>query len=82
MFVLPLGHYICDAVDPEVEPSDITDRWFTYSDDLVSETCGAHVCSRRENSSYILFYKRQVSQLYHQTQPHEMMQQRQNYKLH
>ncbi|KAG7236362.1 hypothetical protein INR49_001059, partial [Caranx melampygus] len=36
------GHYICDAVDPEVEPSDATDRWFTYSDDLVAETHGAH----------------------------------------
>ncbi len=58
---LPLGHYICDGVDPDVGQEDPTDRWFTYNDTVVTETSGDTVCNKRERESYILFYKRMVS---------------------
>lgn len=54
------GHYICDGVDPDVRQVDPTDRWFTYNDDVVSETCGPFVFKLREKYAYILFYQRQV----------------------
>ncbi|XP_016894617.1 ubiquitin carboxyl-terminal hydrolase 37-like isoform X2 [Cynoglossus semilaevis] len=53
------GHYICDGVDPDVRQVDPTDRWFTYNDDVVSETCGPFVFKLREKYAYILFYQRQ-----------------------
>ncbi|XP_050932068.1 ubiquitin carboxyl-terminal hydrolase 3 isoform X1 [Lates calcarifer] len=53
------GHYICDGVDPDVGPVDLTDRWFTYNDTVVTQTSGVNVCNQRQRSSYILFYRRQ-----------------------
>ncbi|KAI3368751.1 hypothetical protein L3Q82_025740, partial [Scortum barcoo] len=55
------GHYICDGVDPDLRPEDLTDRWFTYNDAKVTETSSAFVCDQRERDAYILFYKRHVS---------------------
>ncbi|XP_018549315.1 ubiquitin carboxyl-terminal hydrolase 37 isoform X2 [Lates calcarifer] len=52
------GHYICDGVDPDVGPVDLTDRWFTYNDTVVTQTSGVNVCNQRQRSSYILFYRR------------------------
>ena len=60
MFLLLLGHYICDGVDPDVPQEDVIDRWFTYNDAKVTETSGALLCDQRQRTSYILFYKRQV----------------------
>lgn len=57
---LLLGHYICDGVDPDVGQVEVTDRWFTYNDAVVTTTSGASVCDRRQRSCYILFYQRQV----------------------
>ncbi|GLD62632.1 ubiquitin carboxyl-terminal hydrolase 37-like isoform X2 [Lates japonicus] len=53
------GHYICDGADPDVGPVDLTDRWFTYNDTVVTQTSGVNVCNQRQRSSYILFYRRQ-----------------------
>lgn len=60
MLPFPLGHYICDGVDPDMGQEDPTDRWFTYNDAVVTETSGDCVCDWRRKTSYILFYKRQV----------------------
>ncbi|GLD72881.1 ubiquitin carboxyl-terminal hydrolase 37-like isoform X3, partial [Lates japonicus] len=54
------GHYICDGVDPDVGPVDLTDRWFTYNDTVVTQTSSVNVCNQRQRSSYVLFYRRQV----------------------
>ncbi|XP_059215963.1 ubiquitin carboxyl-terminal hydrolase 37-like [Centropristis striata] len=53
------GHYICDGVDTDIGQEDLTDRWFTYNDSVVTETSGDNVCNQREKTSYILFYQRQ-----------------------
>ncbi|TNN71807.1 Ubiquitin carboxyl-terminal hydrolase 37 [Liparis tanakae] len=53
------GHYICDGVDQNVGEEDPTDRWFTYNDEVVTETSGTSVCDKRKNTSYILSYRRQ-----------------------
>ncbi|XP_030297056.1 ubiquitin carboxyl-terminal hydrolase 37-like [Sparus aurata] len=53
------GHYISDGVDLDVGQEDLSDRWFTYNDAVVTKTTGHSVCAKRINSSYILFYKRQ-----------------------
>ena len=58
---LLLGHYICDGVDPDVGREDLTDRWFTYDDEEVTQTSGDAVRAKRQRDSYILFYQRIVS---------------------
>ncbi|XP_035535009.1 ubiquitin carboxyl-terminal hydrolase 37-like [Morone saxatilis] len=54
------GHYICDSVHPDDCPDEPTDRWLTFNDSWVNETTGESVCEQRQESAYILFYKRQV----------------------
>lgn len=56
------GHYICDGVHPDDSLSQTTDHWLTFNDSLVRNTTGASVCEKRRESSYILFYKRHVSE--------------------
>ncbi|XP_039979360.1 ubiquitin carboxyl-terminal hydrolase 37-like isoform X2 [Xiphias gladius] len=52
------GHYICDGLHPNNCPDEPTDSWFTYNDSVVFETTGSSVCQQRQNSAYVLFYKR------------------------
>ncbi|XP_036980858.1 ubiquitin carboxyl-terminal hydrolase 37-like [Acanthopagrus latus] len=52
------GHYVSDGMDLDVEQEDLSDRWFTYNDAVVTKTTGHSVCAKRRNSSYMLFYKR------------------------
>lgn len=63
MISLLLGHYVSDGMDLDVEEEDLSDRWFTYNDAVVTKTTGHSVCAKRRNSSYMLFYKRHVSEL-------------------
>lgn len=63
MISLLLGHYVSDGMDLDVEQEDLSDRWFTYNDAVVTKTTGHSVCAKRRNSSYMLFYKRHVSEL-------------------
>ncbi|KAE8287129.1 hypothetical protein D5F01_LYC15093 [Larimichthys crocea] len=69
------GHYICDGVHPDDSLSQTTDHWLTFNDSLVRNTTGASVCEKRRESSYILFYKRHVSEhqpeLLHELHPAE-----------
>lgn len=57
---LLLGHYICDGVHPDDCSDEPTDRWLTFNDSAVTETTGASVCEQRQESAYILVYKRQA----------------------
>lgn len=60
MISLWLGHYICDGIHPADRPDEPTDRWLTYNDSAVSESTGSSICEQRQESAYVLFYKRQV----------------------
>ncbi|XP_040920935.1 ubiquitin carboxyl-terminal hydrolase 37-like [Toxotes jaculatrix] len=57
------GHYIYDGIHPDDCPDEPTDRWLTINDSVVSETTGASVCSQRQESAYILFYKRHIRRM-------------------
>ncbi|XP_074541937.1 ubiquitin carboxyl-terminal hydrolase 37-like [Halichoeres trimaculatus] len=64
---LGAGHYICDSISPDDDPDKPTDNWLTFDDTKVTETTGRSVCGRRQESAYILVYKRRVVKLDDQT---------------
>ncbi|KAG7261188.1 hypothetical protein CRUP_038298 [Coryphaenoides rupestris] len=64
------GHYISDgAYSSEEGTGENTDRWLSYNDQLVSETSPEHVCWKRQNTAYMLFYQWQGQEMRSLHQP-------------
>nr|XP_046244462.1 ubiquitin hydrolase B-like [Scatophagus argus] len=54
------GHYISSGLHPHDDQDSSGDHWLTYNDAMVTESTGEAICNTLQESSYILFYQRQL----------------------